>query len=202
MLREPDDLSAGDLVDHIEDAAGQKGTGRWASIESLEQGVDLSMITGAVDARILSGHQDERRLADLGAPEAQQISDRHSFVETVRQGLYLGKIAAYAQGFALMHNASKQYGWNLNLGAIASIFRAGRRAPRRFPPRQSISKAPRSAFRSLPLFFPDPARRNPKAPWRIPFQRARGPPPSNRISSPPAPPPASEAPPPRPAPGW
>lgn len=125
VLREPDDLSAGDLVDHIEDAAGQKGTGRWASIESLEQGVDLSMITGAVDARILSGHQDERRLADLGAPEAQQISDRHSFVETVRQGLYLGKIAAYAQGFALMHNASKQYGWNLNLGAIASIFRAG-----------------------------------------------------------------------------
>lgn len=125
VLREKDDLTGSDLVDMIEDAAQQKGTGRWTSIESLEQGVNLSMITGAVYARILSGNLDERKAADLGAPTVQTASDRAAFVETVRQGLYIGKIAAYAQGFALMHDASEQYGWALDLGKIASIFRAG-----------------------------------------------------------------------------
>lgn len=125
VLREKDDLTDGDLVDLIEDAAQQKGTGRWTSIESLEQGVNLSMITGAVYARILSGNLAERKAADLGAPAVQTVSDRAAFVETVHQGLYIGKIAAYAQGFALMHEASLQYSWGLNLGRIASIFRAG-----------------------------------------------------------------------------
>ena len=125
VLREKDDLTDGDLVDRIEDAAQQKGTGRWTSIESLEQGVNLSMITGAVYARILSSNLAERKQADLGAPTVQTASDRAAFVETVRQGLYIGKIAAYAQGFALMRDASVQYEWELNLGKIASIFRAG-----------------------------------------------------------------------------
>ena len=78
-----------------------------------------------MDARILSGHLDERRLADLGAPEAQQISDRHSLCGDRPSGLYLGKIAAYALGFALMHNASKQYGWEPESWRDCLIFRAG-----------------------------------------------------------------------------
>lgn len=125
VLREKDDLTDGDLVDKIEDAAQQKGTGRWTSMESLEQGVNLSMITGAVYARILSGMLSERKAADLGAPAVQPVPDRKAFVETVRQGLYIGKIAAYAQGFALMKAASEQYAWRLDFGKIASIFRAG-----------------------------------------------------------------------------
>ncbi len=125
VLREKDDLTPADLVDQIEDAAQQKGTGRWTSIESLEQGVNLSMITGAVYARILSARLAERQQANLGTPAVQTATDRAAFAETVRQGLYIGKIAAYAQGFALMRDASTTYAWDLDLGKIASIFRAG-----------------------------------------------------------------------------
>lgn len=125
VLREKDDLTPADLVDLIEDAAQQKGTGRWTSMESLQQGVNLSMITGAVYARILSGLLAERNQADLGEPIVNTAEDRAAFAQTVRQGLYIGKIAAYAQGFALMRDASAQYGWNLDLGRIACIFRAG-----------------------------------------------------------------------------
>lgn len=124
VLREPDDLAEGDLVDHIEDAAGQKGTGRWTSIEALHQGIDLSMITGAVGARILSG-DPVRVKADLGAPTVQRAADRDAFAETVREGLYVGKLIAYAQGFAMLRDASERYQWSLDLGSIASIFRAG-----------------------------------------------------------------------------
>lgn len=124
VLREPDDLAEGDLVDHIEDAAGQKGTGRWTSIEALHQGIDLSMITGAVGARILSG-DPVRAKTDLGAPIVQRAADRDAFAETVREGLYVGKLIAYAQGFAMLRDASERYQWSLDLGSIASIFRAG-----------------------------------------------------------------------------
>ncbi len=124
VLREADDLAEGDLVDHIEDAAGQKGTGRWTSIEALHQGIDLSMITGAVGARILSG-DPVRTQADLGTPVVQLAQDRAAFAETVREGLYIGKLIAYAQGFAMLRDASARYEWSLDLGSIASVFRAG-----------------------------------------------------------------------------
>lgn len=127
VLREADDLGPGELVDRIEDSAGQKGTGRWASIEALRQGVNISMITGAVGARILSNRLDERARAanTLPAPEIQRARDPKAFAETVREGLYTAKIAAYAQGFALLRDASESYGWALDLGGIAAIFRAG-----------------------------------------------------------------------------
>lgn len=117
----------GYLIDHIVDSAGQKGTGRWASIESLKEGVDISMITASCNARVMSNHLASRSRAATMIPVAKlyQVEDKQAFAETVRQALYAGKIIAYAQGFDLLHKASQRYGWNLPLAHIAGIFRAG-----------------------------------------------------------------------------
>ena len=127
IFREADDLGDGELIDRIKDSAKQKGTGRWASIEALKQGVDISMITSACTARIMSNHLDEREKAWqlIHSPAVGLSPDKESFAAMVREALYTGKIIAYAQGFSLMQDASRLYGWNLDLGKIASIFRAG-----------------------------------------------------------------------------
>ena len=127
ILQEADDLADGELIDRIKDSAKQKGTGRWASIEALKQGVDISMITSACTARIMSNHLDEREKAWelIHSPAIILSPDKEAFAAMVREALYTGKIIAYAQGFSLMQDASRLYGWNLDLGKIASIFRAG-----------------------------------------------------------------------------
>lgn len=127
IFREKDDLTDGELVDYILDSAGQKGTGRWTSLESLKQGVNVSMITAACNARIMSNHIDERKTAKelFESPEPTLAPDKAVFKENVREGLYTAKIAAYAQGFDLLSHASKEYGWDLDYGRIAAIFRAG-----------------------------------------------------------------------------
>lgn len=127
IFREKDDFSDGELLDYIMDSAGQKGTGRWASIESLKQGVNVSLITAACNARVMSNRTELRKEAGrlIDVPALRTAKDKAAFAETVRKALYAGKIAAYAQGFELMRAASALYGWNLDLGRIASIFRAG-----------------------------------------------------------------------------
>lgn len=127
IFREKDDFNDGELVDYIVDSAGQKGTGRWTSLESLKQGVNVSMITAACNARIMSNRLAERAAAGdvIQSPKTTAAADKESFKEQVRRGLYTAKIAAYAQGFELLAHASKEYGWNLDYGRIASIFRAG-----------------------------------------------------------------------------
>ena len=127
IFREADDLADGELIDRVRDSAKQKGTGRWASIEALKQGVDISMITSACTARIMSSHLDEREKAWelIHSPAVSLSPDKEAFAAMVREALYTGKIIAYAQGFSLMQDASRLYGWNLDLGKIASIFRAG-----------------------------------------------------------------------------
>lgn len=127
ILREHDDLAPGELVDRIVDSAAQKGTGRWTSIEALKQGVDVSLITAAGAARVMSNRLEARAAAQALIPGARaaRISDPATLAETVRRGLYAAKIAAYAQGFALLRDASERYGWDLDLGSIAAIFRAG-----------------------------------------------------------------------------
>lgn len=127
IFGEADDLAAGELIDHILDSARQKGTGRWASIEALKQGVDISMITSACTARIMSNRTQERQKASelIKTPDMNLSPDKEAFAAMVREALYTGKIIAYAQGFSLMQDASRQYDWNLDLGRIASIFRAG-----------------------------------------------------------------------------
>lgn len=127
IFLEADDMADGDLIDHILDSAGQKGTGRWASIEALRQGVDISMITAACNARIMSNHLERRQKASslIAAPVITAAGDKQAFTEMVREALYISKIIAYAQGFSLLQDASRRFGWNLDLGSIASIFRAG-----------------------------------------------------------------------------
>lgn len=120
-----DDEAGGQVLDKIVDAAGQKGTGRWTSIESMKQGVDISMITTACNARVMSNAPG--RAKAQACIEMPVLSHQHGddFVEAVRQSLYAAKIVAYAQGFSLYKSASETYDWHLDYGAIASIFRAG-----------------------------------------------------------------------------
>ncbi|WP_333991492.1 NADP-dependent phosphogluconate dehydrogenase [Burkholderia orbicola] len=116
------------LVDVILDRAAQKGTGKWTSQNALDLGVPLPLITESVFARVLSSLKTERVAASkilLGPAAAPFDGDRAAFVEAVRRALYLSKVISYAQGFAQLRTASEEYGWNLDLGTIAKIFRAG-----------------------------------------------------------------------------
>lgn len=116
------------LVDVIVDRAAQKGTGKWTSQNALDLGVPLPLITESVFARVLSSLKTERVAASkiLSGPAAAPLDgDRAAFVEAVRRALYLSKVISYAQGFAQLRTASEEYGWNLDLGTIAKIFRAG-----------------------------------------------------------------------------
>ncbi len=115
------------LVEKILDAAGQKGTGKWTGIEALELGVPLTLIVEAVFARSLSSIKDERMKASkILARKSQPFKgDRKSFVNDLGNALYGAKIVSYAQGYALMHAAAKEYNWNLNYGGIALMWRGG-----------------------------------------------------------------------------
>lgn len=119
------DPAGGDVVDYIVDAAGQKGTGRWTSIESMKQGVDISMITAACNTRVMSNEKGRKVAQEVLQGPAVTPHHDDAFVEAVRQSLYTAKIVAYAQGFALYKSASETYVWHLDYGTIASIFRAG-----------------------------------------------------------------------------
>ncbi len=116
------------MVDVIMDKAGQKGTGKWTSQSALDLGVPLSIITESVFARFLSAMKEEREQASalLKGPEAKPLDlNRDDFIEQVRRALYASKICSYAQGFAQMRAASDHYGWDLQYGEIAKIFRGG-----------------------------------------------------------------------------
>jgi len=116
------------MVDVILDKAGQKGTGKWTVGHAVEMGVPLSVIGSAVEARILSSLKSERVAAskefDIPAPAAFSGS-RQQMIEAVRDALYASKIISYAQGFVQLGAAAAQYGWTLNFGDIASIWRGG-----------------------------------------------------------------------------
>ena len=114
-------------VECILDKAGQKGTGKWTAIAALEEGVPLTLIAEAVFARCLSARKEERVRASALFP--RQIppfqGDRAAFVESIRKALYASKIISYTQGFQLMRSAAETYGWNLNYGGIALMWRGG-----------------------------------------------------------------------------
>ena len=116
------------LVDVILDKAGQKGTGKWTLLSAIDQGVVVSTINAAVEARVLSSMKEQRVRASkqLPGPSPQKLEgDRQEFIDAVRDALYASKIISYAQGFALLAAASKQFNWNLNYGDIATIWRGG-----------------------------------------------------------------------------
>ncbi len=115
------------LVDHILDVAGQKGTGRWTVIASMEQAQPVSLIAEAVYARILSALKDQRTIAAsvLDGPDATILHDREQVLLDLHDALYGAKIMSYAQGFMLLGAASQEHGWDLDLGTVASLWRAG-----------------------------------------------------------------------------
>ena len=114
-------------VDHILDAAGQKGTGRWTAIDALEVGVPLTLISEAVFARTLSSMKDERVAAaqKLGGITPGFSGDRTRMLDSIHDALYAAKIISYAQGFLQMRTAANEYGWTLEFGEIALLWRAG-----------------------------------------------------------------------------
>jgi 6-phosphogluconate dehydrogenase len=115
------------LVDMIVDAAAQKGTGRWTVDTALELGVPIPTIIAAVTARIMSSYKLERVAAskELMGPSASFDGDVKEFISKVRDALYCSKMCSYAQGMALLGKASATYGFNLNLGECARIWKGG-----------------------------------------------------------------------------
>ena len=115
------------IVDRIVDRAGQKGTGRWASIEAIELGIPATAITEAVAARAVSSLKQEREAAsEMFADTSEQLEgDRSAIIADLEKALLAGKIAAYAQGFAVIAAASDEQEWNVPLARVAEIWRAG-----------------------------------------------------------------------------
>jgi len=115
------------LVEKILDAAGQKGTGKWTGVNSLDLGIPVTLITEAVYARALSALKDERVDAArlLKGPKGKFTPDAKPSVENIRKALLASKIVSYAQGFMLMRAAAQEYRWQLDLGSIALLWRSG-----------------------------------------------------------------------------
>ncbi len=122
-----DDDTGQPLVDVILDKAKQKGTGKWTSQNALDIGAPIPTITAAVDGRFTSALKAERVAASkiLSGPEASYDGDRQQLIDAVKDALYASKICSYAQGMALLRLASAEYAYNLDLGEIARIWRAG-----------------------------------------------------------------------------
>ncbi len=127
VLAKTDERTGAPLVDVIADRAEQKGTGRWTAQDALELGVPLTVITEAVFARALSALRDERVAASttLGGPKPGGGEDVTDLVDDIRHALYASKVVAYAQGFAQLRAASIAHDWDLDLGALATIWRGG-----------------------------------------------------------------------------
>ncbi len=121
VLKEKDSVTENDLIDMILDVAGNKGTGRWTSIEALKQEFNASLLTAAYQARIMSNNLVLRKEFNGIISNDENSID----LEKVYQAYSLAKTIAFSQGFGLYKDASDKYGWNLNLKNIASIFRAG-----------------------------------------------------------------------------
>ena len=115
------------LVDKILDTAGQKGTGKWTGISALDLGTPLTLIGEAVFARCLSAQKAERVEASkiIQGPEKKFTGDKKQFIEDLRKALFASKIVSYAQGYTLMKAAAEEYGWELNYGGIALMWRGG-----------------------------------------------------------------------------
>jgi 6-phosphogluconate dehydrogenase len=115
------------LVESILDAAGQKGTGRWTVVSSLELGVPIPTMYAAVNARVMSAYKDERLAASklLTGPTAKYEGDKQEFINKIKDALYCSKMCSYAQGMALLSKASSQFNYNINLAETARIWKGG-----------------------------------------------------------------------------
>lgn len=115
------------IVEKILDAAGQKGTGKWTVISALDLGIPLTLISEAVMARSLSALKEERVAAStvLAGPTATFDGDKAAFINDLQEALYAAKIISYTQGYMLMRAVAQEYGWHLNYGGIALMWRGG-----------------------------------------------------------------------------
>ena len=164
------------IVDLILDKAGQKGTGKWTVGHASEMGVPLSVIAGAVEARILSSLKDERVSASAvlkGPSPAPYSGDRAKLIEAVRDALYASKIISYAQGMVQLGKASELYNWHLNFEDIASIWRGGCIIRARFLNHITEAYKKNPALKNLVLdpFFAEILQRT-QANWRTAVQTA------------------------------
>ncbi|MEO0947637.1 MAG: decarboxylating NADP(+)-dependent phosphogluconate dehydrogenase [Cyanobacteria bacterium J06641_5] len=127
IFKKTDPDSSQHLVDVILDSAGQKGTGRWTVVSSLELGVPIPTMYAAVNGRVMSSYKEERVAASsqLQGPTGKFDGDVKSFTNKVRDALYCSKMCSYAQGMALLGKASEEFGYNLDLGEIARIWKGG-----------------------------------------------------------------------------
>ena len=127
ILAKVDDETGLPIVDVILDSAGQKGTGKWTSVAALDLGISVPQIAEAVFARCISAIKDERVAAakKLRGPRASFRGDREKFLGYLEQALYASKVCSYAQGFQLLRAASDEYGWKLNYGEVALMWRGG-----------------------------------------------------------------------------
>lgn len=145
------------LIDKILDTAGQKGTGKWTVISSQELGMPVTLISEAVYSRCVSALKEERVNAStkLRGPKPVITLDRAKFVEQIRQALYASKIVSYAQGFMLLRAAAAEYGWKLNYGSIALMWRGGCIIRSRFLGniKEAYKKKPRLPNLLLDTFF-------------------------------------------------
>jgi len=129
VLGHTDAATGNAFVDVVLDQAEQKGTGRWTVQTALDLGVPVTGIAEATFARALSAHPAQREAARATLPGPARgsvpVPDRDAFVDDVRKALYASKVVAYAQGYDQMTAASKEYGWDIDLGAMATIWRGG-----------------------------------------------------------------------------
>jgi 6-phosphogluconate dehydrogenase len=164
------------LVELILDKAGQKGTGKWTSQSALDLGIPTPAITEAVFARCMSAVKEERVKAAtvLKGPQGTWTGDRQELIQAVHDALYASKICSYAQGFALLAAASKEYGWNLQFGEISLLWRGGCIIRARFLDkiRDAFVKDAGLANLMLDSFFAS-VLADAQAPWRLVLKTCR-----------------------------
>jgi len=127
IFKKKDDETGKDLIDVILDAAGQKGTGKWTATVALELGIPVTLIGEAVFARCISAQKNDRVRAAkiLSGPLVTVFGDKAKFISDIERALYCSKLVSYAQGFELMRAAAKDFGWKLNYGGVALMWRGG-----------------------------------------------------------------------------
>lgn len=127
ILKQKDPVTGKPFVEVVLDVAGQKGTGKWTSINALDMGVPSPTIAEAVFARFMSAIKDERVVAskELKGPKKSYSGDKKLLLNAIHDALYCSKICSYAQGFQVMRRAEIEYHWRLNFGEIAQIWRGG-----------------------------------------------------------------------------
>jgi len=127
ILQQKDPVTKKPFVDIVLDRAGQKGTGKWTSTNALDMGVPAPTIAEAVFARCISAIKDERVAASkiLKGPSKKYRGSKKALLDAIHDALYCSKICSYAQGFQLLRAGAQEYGWKLNFGEIAKIWRGG-----------------------------------------------------------------------------